>query len=171
MTAPSLARLTTRSGVVLNVRATTEADEATLAAFFDQVSEEDRRFRFFTAGAHVSQTQLEPFIHADHFRSESFLAFDTATGELVASGLLACDAKRETAEVAISIRHDYRNKGLGWVMLGFLGEAAQAMGVARLIAIESSANRAAIELERESGFVPRAMEGDPATIILTKRFS
>ena len=44
------------------------------------------------------------------------------------------------------------------------------MGVKQVIAIESRDNHAAIELERESGFVPQAMEGDPSTIILTKRF-
>ena len=167
---PNVTRLATRSGVALDVRATTEADEAVLTAFFDMVSDEDRRFRFFTAGAHVSHEQLDPFIHADHIRSESFLAFDAATGELVASGLLACDAQRDTAELAVSIRHDYRGKGLGWVVLGFLSDAAQAMGVKQVIAIESRDNHAAIELERESGFVPQAMEGDPSTIILTKRF-
>ena len=168
---PNVTRLTTRGGVALDVRATTEADEAVLTAFFDQVSDEDRRFRFFTAGAHVSHEQLAPFIHADHIRSESFLAFDVATGELVASGLLACNAQRDTAEVAISIRHDYRAKGLGWAMLDFLSKAAQAMGVKQVIAIESRDNHAAIELERESGFVSQAMDGDPSTIILTKRFA
>lgn len=176
MTAPhvpeaSTTRLSTRSGIALDVRATTEADEPALTAFFDQVSDEDRRFRFFTAGAHVSHEQLDPFIHADHIRSESYLAFDVATGELVASGLLACDAARDTAETAVSIRHDYRAKGLGWALLQFLSNAAQKMGAKQVIAIESRDNHAAIELERESGFVPQAMEGDPSTIILTKRFS
>ena len=56
-------------------------------------------------------------------------------------------------------------------MLGFLGDVAQTMGVRQVIAIESRDNHAAIELERESGFVPQAMEGDPTTIILTKRFA
>ena len=171
MNSPSVTRLVARSGVALDVRATTEADEAVLAAFFDKVSDEDRRFRFFTAGAHVSHEQLDPFIHADHVRSESYLAFDAANGALVASGLLACDSACETAEVAISIRCDYRAMGLGWVLLGFLGDVARAMGVRQIIAIESRDNHAAIDLERESGFVPQPMEGDPSTIILTKRFS
>ena len=89
----------------------------------------------------------------------------------MASALLACDAARETAETAVSIRRDYRAKGLGWALLDFLSTAAQAMGARQIIAIESRDNHAAIELERESGFVPQAMEGDPSTIILTKRFS
>ena len=106
-------QLTTRDGVVLDVRLAGEADEAALRVFFDAVSEQDRRFRFFAAGQHVSPDQLDPLIHADHFRSESYIAFDHATGELVASGLLACDGKLDTGEIAVSVRADYRGRGVG----------------------------------------------------------
>lgn len=39
--------LPTRSGIDVLVRPATEADEAALVDFFDRVSDEDRRFRFF----------------------------------------------------------------------------------------------------------------------------
>ena len=170
MTATTNTRLATRSGLVLDVRPATEDDEPALAAFFDKVSDDDRRFRFLTAGEHVSHEQLVPLIHADHFRSESFLGFDAASGELVASALLACDGKLDTGEVAISIRQDYRGKGMGWALLDFLGSEAQRRGLRRVIAIESRDNHAAIELEREKGFVPEAFDGDPGLVILSKTF-
>lgn len=164
------APISTRSGTQLAVRPASEADEAALTAFFDAVSDEDRRFRFMSAGEHVSHQQLDPLIHADHYKSESFLAFDQANGELVASALLACDAQLDTGEVAISIRKDYRGKGVGWAMLDFLGSEAQARGVRRIIAIESRENHAAIELEREKGFTPEAYDDDPGVVILSKTF-
>jgi acetyltransferase len=40
--------------------------------------------------------------------------------------------------------------------------------VRRVISIESRDNHAAIELERERGYVPEAMEGDPTLVILSK---
>jgi acetyltransferase len=163
-------RLPTRSGLVLQVRPAREDDEAALAAFFDQVSDEDRRFRFFSAAEHVSHDQLEPLIHADHFRSESFLAFDAASGELVASALLACDGALDTGEIAVSVRADTRGKGAGWALLDFLGAEAERRGVRRVIAIESRENHAAIELEREKGFTPEPFEGDPSLVILSKTF-
>ena len=166
----AVVRLSTRSGVALDVRSATEADEPALAAFFDKVSDEDRRFRFFTAGEHVSHEQLEPLIHTDHFRSDSFLAFDVATGELVASALLACDGPLDTAEIAVSIRQDYRGKGVGWALLDFLGLQAERRGVRRVIAIEARENHAAIELEREKGFTPEPFEGEPTLVILSKTF-
>lgn len=162
------AQLDTRSGVRLSVRPVTEADEAALRTFFDAVSDEDRRFRFFAASEHVSTEQLDALLHADHFRSESFIAFDGATGELVASALLASDSKLDTGEIAVSIRSDYRGKGVGWALLDFLAEEARARGIRRVIAIESRDNHAAIELEREKGFTPEAFDGDPTLVVLSK---
>ena len=161
----------TRSGVELEVRAAVPADEPLLEDFFEKVSAEDRRFRFLSAQNHVGHRQLQPMVEVDHFRSESFLAFDRATGELVASALLACDNPLDTAEIAVSVRSDYKGKGVGWAMLDLLGQEAQRRGVREVIAIEDRENHAAIELEREKGFVPRAYEGDPRLVILSKTFS
>lgn len=166
----TLIQLATRSGTAITVRPATEQDEPALAAFFDAVSDEDRRFRFFVAGEHVSHEQLDPLIHADHFRSESFIAMDAATGNVIASALLACDNALDTAEVAISVRRDYKGMGVGWALLDFIGQEAQRRGVRRVIAIESRDNHAAIELEREKGFVPEPFEGDPTLVILSKTF-
>lgn len=161
-------QLDTRSGIRLSVRPAAEADEAALSKFFDGVTDEDRRFRFLAASDHVSHDQLEPLLHADHFRSESFLAFDAATDQLVASALLASDNALDTAEIAISIHADYRGKGVGWALLDFLAEEARQRGVRRVIAIESRSNHAAIELEREKGFVPEPFDGEPTLVVLSK---
>lgn len=161
-------QLSTRSGCQLSVRPATEADEPALAAFFDKVSDDDRRFRFFAAAKHVSHEQLDPLIHADHFQSESFLAFDSTTSELVASALLACDKEMDTGEIAVSIRSDYKGKGVGWALLDFIGSEAKARGLRRVIAIESRQNHGAIELEREKGFTPEPFDGDPSLVILSK---
>ena len=161
--------LPTRSGLTIAVRPATEADEAALEAFFEQVSDEDRRFRFLTAAPHVGHEQLEPLIHADHFRSESFLAF-APDGALIASGLLACDGKLDTAELAVSVAAEYRGKGVGWAVLDLLAKEAERRGVRRAISIESRENHAAIEVERDKGFEPEAFDGDPTLVILSKTF-
>lgn len=167
---PLATELATRTGLALSVRPATEADEPALATFFDAVSDEDRRFRFFAAAAHVSHEQLEPLIHADHFRSESYLAFDKADGELVASGLLACDNAMDTGEIAVSVRRDRKGLGIGWAMLDHLASEGARRGVRRVIAIESRDNHAAIEVERDKGFVPEPFDGDPTLVVLAKTF-
>ena len=166
----TLTELTTRTGLSLSVRPATAADEPALTALFDAVSDEDRRFRFFSAAAHISHEQLEPLIHADHFRSESYLAFGQASGELLASGLLACDNALDTAEIAVSVRGDHKGQGIGWAMLDFLAGEARHRGARRAIAIESRSNHAAIEVERDKGFVPEPFDGDPTLVVLAKTF-
>lgn len=165
---PILNLVKTRDGLELDVRAVTVQDETLLEAFFEKVSDEDRRFRFLNAQAHVGHHQLQPIVEVDHFRSESFLAFDRATGELVATGMLACDKPMDVAEVAVSVRADYRGRGVGWAMLDVLAQEAARRGVTEVIAIEDRDNHAAIELEREKGFVPREFPGDAHLVILAK---
>ncbi|MBN8819379.1 MAG: GNAT family N-acetyltransferase [Sphingomonas sp.] len=170
MNAATMIRLKTRSGLELDARPATPDDEPALAALFDEVSDEDRRFRFLSASRHVSHEQLAPLVEADHQTSESYLAFDAATGLLIASGLFACDAAMDTAEVAVSVRKDYRAKGVGWALLDLLAEEAARRGARRVISIESRENHAAIELEREKGFVPEPCEDDPGVVILSRTF-
>lgn len=162
--------MTTRDGTALAVRAAYAEDEAALASFFDQVDAEDRRFRFLTAIRHLGHDQLQPLTHVDHWRTESFLAFDAASGELVASAMLACDARMDTGEIAVSVRGDYRGKGVGWTMLDLLASEAQRRGLKRVISIEDRDNHAAIELEREKGFEAHGVDGDPHLVMLEKRF-
>ncbi len=163
-----IAELKTRSGAVLAVRPVSGADEALLGEFFDRVSDEDRRFRFLTAHKHLTHEQLVPMVDVDHFRTESFVAFDEASGQVVGHAMLACDNPLDTGEVAISVCQNWRGKGVGWALLDMLAEAAQRRGLRRVIAIEDRENHAAIELEREKGFVPHGVDGDPTLVMLEK---
>jgi len=162
-------QLPTRSGLIVDVRTVRADDEALLKDFFDHVSNEDRRFRFFTASPHLQPHQAAALIQVDHRQTESYLAF-TPEGQLVASAMLACDDAMETAEVAISIRADRKGQGVGWSLLNYITAEAKARGVKRLQSIESRENHLAIELEREMGFVAREVEGDPSVVLLETVF-
>lgn len=166
--APEVQELRTRSGAVIAVRPVCTEDEPLLAEFFDRVSDEDRRFRFLTAHKHLTHEQLVPMIEVDHFRTESFVAFDEASDTLVGHAMLACDNPLDTGEVAISVCQNWRGKGVGWALLDVLAEAARKRGLRRVIAIEDRENHAAIELEREKGFTPHGVEGDPTLVMLEK---
>lgn len=164
----SATSLTTRSGFPFEVRQASLADEAQLAEFFDAVSREDLRFRFLTAVEHVGRDRLRSLLDVDHERTESFLAIGP-DGRIVASALLACNAARDVAEVAISIRADHKGRGIGWTLLEHVAREAQARGVKRLQSVESRANHSAIELEREMGFEAVPIEGDPSSVVLEAR--
>lgn len=162
--------LSTRSGIDLDVRPATETDAPALSDFFSRVTDEDRRFRFLSATEHVGPVLLEPLTHTDHFRSESWVGINQASGQIVASGLLACDGPFDTGEIAISVCGNHRGKGIGWAMLDYLSAQAKARGCRRAISIESRDNHAAVDLEREKGFVPAPFGSDAGLVVLEKTF-
>jgi acetyltransferase len=162
--------IATRSGGVLLVRPVRADDEARLEEFFDRVSDEDRRFRFLSPRKHVGHDQLVPMVEVDHLHTESWVAFDRSGGALVGTAMLACDKALDTGEVAVSVCQDWRGKGVGWALLDVVAKAAEARGLRRVISIEDRENHAAIELEREKGFVPHGIDGDPTVVMLEKTF-
>ncbi len=166
MTEPPV--LTTRGGVGLRVRPASIDDEARLADFFAHVAPDDLRFRFLTGLAQVRHEQLAAMLSVDHKQAETFLAFDAANDLLIAVAMLAGDRQLSTAEVAISVRADYKHKGVSWTLLDHVAKFAEVLGFASLISIESRANREAIELEREMGFSVTDYPGDP-TLVMVRR--
>ena len=160
--------LSTRSGFSFQVRSADESDATVLAEFFTHVTPDDLRFRFLSAIEKAGHAQLALLTHLDRRRVENFLALDMVTGCLLASAMLAIEEDLEHAEVAIVIRSDFKNRGIGWSLLEHAAERAAAMGVKTLQAIESRDNRAAIGVERDMGFTSRACPGDFSLTILEK---
>ena len=158
--------LKTRTGFEFEVRVASAADEPLLAEFFTHVADDDLRFRFLSGQKTVSHDQLVMMTRHDR-QTENFLAL-AADGTLIATAMLACDAARERGEVAISIRSDFKARGIGWELLTYVGGYAEASGIQTLESIESRANHAAIELEREMGFTVSSCPGD-ATLVVVRR--
>lgn len=160
-------QLTTRTGLVLNVRPVRVGDEPALAQFFEQVTAEDRRFRFLSV-VRVGQEHIAAMTAIDHEQTESFVAFDPYGEIILGMAMLACDPTLETGEVAISVRGDHKNRGIGWELLRHVEAYAKAKGVKSLMSIENRANKAAIQVEQERGFDASSYDGDMTLVVLQK---
>ena len=160
------ATLTTRTGFQFDVRPATPADEAAIVEFFANVTQEDLRFRFLTALQKLDRSRIEMLTHVDHRRTEDFLAFEPGGSRIIASAMLAADESLKKGEVAISVRENFKKRGIGWTMLEHVVRFAKARGLETIESVESRANFAAIELEREMGFTARECPGDPTLVIL-----
>lgn len=161
----------TRSGLAILVRPASNDDEPLLAEFFTHVTGDDLRFRYLSTIRQVSREQLKAMTHVDHRGTDSFLAFTTDGALLVAVATLACDPSLDHAEVAIVIRSDYKARGIGWELLHYVAEAAAARGIKTIESLESRDNRAAIEVEEDSGFMAEAVPGDPTVVRVVKTLS
>jgi N-acetylglutamate synthase-like GNAT family acetyltransferase len=158
--------LQTRSGFAFHVRPVAVGDEAALAEFYGDVSSDDLRFRFFSAVKKVADDQISAMTHVDHRKTEDFIVTEPGKDRIIANAMLAADDKMEVAEVAMSIRSDMKGRGIGWTLLEHVARYAKAKGIKRLQSIESRDNHAAIELEREMGFVAHSVEDEPAIVLL-----
>lgn len=163
--------LVTRTGLVLHVRPAGSGDDEPLADFFRHVTPEDLRFRFLGGMREVSHDRIVAMTQVDHKLTENFLAFADGDKAIVATAMLACDASSKRAEVAISVRADYKHKGVSWELLRHVDRFAAAMGMEVLESLESRENHEAIELEREQGFVATTYEDDPTLILIRKELS
>jgi GNAT superfamily N-acetyltransferase len=70
--------------------------------------------------------------------------------------------------VAITIREDFKNQGISWELLHYLADVAAARGCKAIESIERRENRAAIELERNMGFVAEPDPDDSTVMIVRK---
>ena len=172
-TAPDVPRvadcteLATWTGFTFEVRPATPDDGALIADFFEHVTAEDRRFRFLSAVRKVEGDILARLTCVDHERSEDFLAFDGDV--LIASAMLAADAAAERAEVAISIRPEYKQRGVGWALLAHLARYAEEKGIRLIESVECRENVEAIALEKEMGFTATPYPGDATLVLLQKQ--
>jgi acetyltransferase len=163
--------LTTRSGLQLFVRPTASEDEATVRAFFAELSPDDLRFRFLSPMPRPCDSLYDLLVKVDHVRTEDFLVFieEDGANRMVASAMLSCDAEKKTAEVAISVHPAYRNKGIGWTLLDFIAGDAEQRGMDVLQSIECPDNRGALDVEKDLGFEIRFYPDEPRLNLVSKR--
>ena len=157
--------LTTASGASLRLRSIEPSDGPALLALFARVAPEERRFRFLDTRTAPSGAELAALLEPDHRRKEHMLAFETSSGEPVASLMLAVDEGMARAEVAIMVASDRRGRGIGHALLRHAIDQARARGIGRLRSIEHRANQGALDVERTLGFELHEIEGEPTLVM------
>ena len=146
--------LTTRTGFHFKVRPAQPTDEAVL-----------------TGLKTVGHERLAAMTAIDHHQTENFLAFVDGASEIIATAMLACDTEMKTGEIAIAIRSDYKARGVSWDLLKHVAAYAEANGLTTIQSVELRANHAAIDMEREMGFVAEPYPGDPTLVLVKKRLN
>jgi acetyltransferase len=96
--------IVTRDGRRVLVRPVRPEDEEIFLKFFQQVSDEDLRLRFFAPVRDFSHAFLARLIQIDYARAIAFVAIDAATGDMMGAVRLHADANHETGEYAILMR-------------------------------------------------------------------
>jgi acetyltransferase len=107
-------RLALPDGTSIFTRPIRPEDEPLLHTFFEKVSAEDLRLRFFAPIKAFSHLFLARLTQLDYARAIAFVAINDTGGELLGIAHLHADANYEKGEYAIMVRSDLKNHGLGW---------------------------------------------------------
>ncbi|MEQ1671982.1 MAG: GNAT family N-acetyltransferase [Hyphomicrobium sp.] len=169
MTASAAVNLRTPTGFRLSVRPAGPEDDAALTDFFENVSEDDLRFRVPSSIHTDAGEQIAAMTHADHRQTEDFMIFSGGGDHVIANVMLAADPKLQTAEVAITVHNEFKDQGIEQTVLEFVATNAKARGIKKLQSIESRDNHDSIEVERALGFTAHGVEGDPMLVLMEQR--
>lgn len=163
-----------KTGQPVQVRPLQFDDASLLVDIFDHMTAESRYRRFHQPVVHVSaarkQQEAINITQADPSRNWGLIAFSDLPGrESVPVGAVRMVlTEPHRAEVAISIRDDFQNMGIGSQLMNMLAQKAKQMGVEQLAADIQNDNAAIWRVFKKLPYyVVRIPEGSYAKIAIS----
>lgn len=145
---------TTEHGVRVLLRPVKISDEPMLKDFFYSLSDDSMYKRFISARKDMPHERLQEFAVIDYTQEMVIVAVvgEGADEEIVGVGQYGIDEKRHTAEVALVVRDDMHNKGIGKELLTYLAYLAKKQGLLGFTAEVLTGNKPMLHLFSEMGF-------------------
>lgn len=146
-------------------------DGPALVRYFERLTPEDVRLRFFAPLRSLSTRQVERFTRLDGRRESAFVleASEGGRPEILSIARLAVTQGGRRAEFAVSVRSDLKNHGIGRYMLRHLIDEARRRGLAEIFGDMLEENEAMLALSRELGFTLAPVAETAAIIRATRR--
>jgi acetyltransferase len=155
-------RLTLNNGAGVLVRPVRPEDEALFREFFENVTQEDLRLRFFAPLKDFSHLFIARLTQIDYGRAMAFVAIDESSGKMLGGARLHANADYDRGEYAILVRSDLKGRGLGWLLMQLLIEYARAEGIRTIEGQVLSENTTMLKMCKELGFAISHDPEDPA---------
>ena len=118
-----------KNGSAVQLRPVRPEDEEMYKVFFNHVSPEDIRLRFFGPVKEFTHAFIARLIQIDYARSFAIVAIEEQTGLMLGAVRLMLDVNHEHGEYAILLRSDLKGQGLGWKMMKYMIEFAVQEGI------------------------------------------
>lgn len=147
-------RLILRDGSTAHVRPAVPEDHQALVTFFERLSPESRRRRFWSA-ALPGEKLIATLCDNSQPRSTLTLVVTRTLDHaerIIATGSYLASKGKNRAEVAFAVDDAFQGKGLGTLLLERLALLAVRQGFTRFWAVTHADNRAMLQVFRESGY-------------------
>lgn len=151
-------------GRSIRVRPVRPEDEALFHGFFEQVSAEDLRLRFFAPVRDFNHAFLARLTQLDYARAIAFVAQDPQAGTMLGAVRLHADADHLSGEYAILVRSDIKGLGLGYALMRMMIDWARAEGLQRIEGTVLRENRPMLAVCRRLGFIAKADPEDAGVV-------
>ncbi|MBE9505935.1 MAG: GNAT family N-acetyltransferase, partial [Chloroflexi bacterium] len=145
---------TTRSSLEVLLRPVRISDEPLLKNFFYALSDQSMFRRFMSVRKDMPHERLQEFVVIDYTREIVMLASIQRgeTEEIVAVGQYGIDESTHSAEVAIVVKDEYHDRGIGTELLSYLALLAKRHGLLGFTAEVLVENKPMLHLFEKMGF-------------------
>nr|WP_155194081.1 GNAT family N-acetyltransferase [Roseibium denhamense] len=158
---------TLKDGRTIFVRPVRPEDEDLFKSFFERVTPEDLRLRFFAPVRDFNHRFLARLTQLDYARAMAFTAIDTSDGSLLGVVRLHADPDHQTGEYAVMVRSDLKGLGLGWALMKLIIRYAKADGIETIKGEVLKENTSMISMCQALGFTVGTSPDDPGVAVVT----
>lgn len=145
---------TTKSGLEIFIRPVRISDEPKLKDFFYSLSDASMYRRFLNRRQDMTHERLQDFVVVDYSREMAIVAIIKREDkeEIVGLGQYFINEKTHCAEMALTVRDEYQNRGIGSELLNYLIYIARRQGLLGCVAEALAENKQVIHVLCKSGF-------------------
>jgi len=145
---------TTKTGLEVFLRPVKLTDEPLLKEFFYSLSDQTIYKRFISVRTDMPHERLQEFVVIDYSKEMVILAIlqRGVKEEVIGVGQYGIDERTHTAEIALVVKDEYQNKGVGRILLEYLTELAKKQGLLGFTAEVLADNRIMLHLFEGMGF-------------------
>jgi RimJ/RimL family protein N-acetyltransferase len=145
---------TTKKGVEIFLRPVKLADEPLLKEFFYSLSDQSIYRRFISVRTDMPHERLQEFVVIDYTKEMVILAVlqHEERDVVVGVGQYGIDEQSHTAEVALVVRDEHQNRGVGTELLAYLTVLAKRAGLLGFTAEVLVDNQPMLHLFEQGGF-------------------
>lgn len=145
---------TTTQGLTILLRPVKLSDEPLLKDFFNFLSDQSLYRRFISMRQDMPHERLQEFVVIDYTKEMVILATirEGEVEKVVGVGQYGINEENRTAEVALVVKDEYQNKGIGWELLSYLTYLAKREGLLGFTAEVLVENKPMLHLFEKMGF-------------------
>ena len=160
-------QLQLKDGSLVDIRPVRPEDEDRYRRFFEKVSPDDLRLRFFAPVKEFNHAFMQRLVQLDYSRAMAFAALTPGTDEILGVVRLHADPDHRTGEYAIIVQSDLKGRGLGWALMQLIIDYARSDGIETITGEVLKENSTMLAMCEALGFTVRPSADDDAIAKVT----